>query len=292
MKKHLLGYVLLLGLLISNPLRAFISPDPEGHVASMDLYSYCNGDPVNGYDPDGRFGKGVGSGWNGSISSTDPSSTAFYAGNLLGGIWSGEATGVQNGLGGTVHSLTLGNVLGAFGSDPNSFEYHSGQVGGAAIGLGVALGTGGAAYEAGGAFLAANPTLYGAVAAAAPIVYNVGNAITGENPVGSIENQGTQLSFGRKLDFLFNNGINQSNTYNASRAAANAARIGIADTVSNRTEVMRLFNQAYQDSSSIVGPGSVAGSNIREFFLPGVTSTGSKIQFIEKQGQVITIMAK
>ena len=26
-------------------------------MASMDLYSYCNGDPVNGYDPDGRFGK-------------------------------------------------------------------------------------------------------------------------------------------------------------------------------------------------------------------------------------------
>jgi hypothetical protein len=55
MKKHLLGYVLLLGLLLSSPLRAFISPDPEGHVASMDLYSYCNGDPVNQYDADGRI---------------------------------------------------------------------------------------------------------------------------------------------------------------------------------------------------------------------------------------------
>jgi hypothetical protein len=60
MKKHILGYVLLLGLLISNPLRAFISPDPEGHVASMDLYAYCNGDPVNGYDPDGRVATEVG----------------------------------------------------------------------------------------------------------------------------------------------------------------------------------------------------------------------------------------
>ncbi len=35
----------------------FLSADPLGHAASMDLYSYCNGDPVNGLDPDGRIGK-------------------------------------------------------------------------------------------------------------------------------------------------------------------------------------------------------------------------------------------
>ncbi|WP_309400952.1 RHS repeat-associated core domain-containing protein [Cerasicoccus maritimus] len=34
----------------------FISPDPLGHGASTDLYSYANGDPVNFIDPDGRFG--------------------------------------------------------------------------------------------------------------------------------------------------------------------------------------------------------------------------------------------
>ena len=32
----------------------FLSPDPLGHSASMDLYSYCDGDPVNQYDADGR----------------------------------------------------------------------------------------------------------------------------------------------------------------------------------------------------------------------------------------------
>jgi RHS repeat-associated protein len=32
----------------------FISPDPLGHGASMSLYDYCNGDPVNALDPDGR----------------------------------------------------------------------------------------------------------------------------------------------------------------------------------------------------------------------------------------------
>ncbi len=35
----------------------FISPDPAGHSASWDLYSYAGGDPVNGFDPDGRCGE-------------------------------------------------------------------------------------------------------------------------------------------------------------------------------------------------------------------------------------------
>ena len=32
----------------------FISPDPLGHEATLDLYSFANGDPVNYFDPDGR----------------------------------------------------------------------------------------------------------------------------------------------------------------------------------------------------------------------------------------------
>jgi len=40
----------------------FLSPDPLGHSASMDLYSYCDGDPVNQYDADGRVGKGAATG--------------------------------------------------------------------------------------------------------------------------------------------------------------------------------------------------------------------------------------
>jgi RHS repeat-associated protein len=31
----------------------FLSPDPLGHTASMSLYDYCDGDPVNGLDPSG-----------------------------------------------------------------------------------------------------------------------------------------------------------------------------------------------------------------------------------------------
>ncbi|MGC9944001.1 MAG: RHS repeat-associated core domain-containing protein, partial [Verrucomicrobiota bacterium] len=37
----------------------FLSPDPLGHAGSMDLHSFCNGDPVNCFDPTGRFGKGA-----------------------------------------------------------------------------------------------------------------------------------------------------------------------------------------------------------------------------------------
>ncbi|SEK06598.1 filamentous hemagglutinin [Paraburkholderia diazotrophica] len=37
---------------------------------------------------------------------------------------------------------------------------------------------------------------------------------------------------------------------------------------------------------------TVLGSNLREFYLPGVTGTGSKIQFVELNGKVLTIIAK
>jgi filamentous hemagglutinin len=56
--------------------------------------------------------------------------------------------------------------------------------------------------------------------------------------------------------------------------------------------VTRLFNEAYNNPATIVGPGKLPGSNVREFFLPGVTGTGSKIQFVEQNGRVITIMAQ
>ncbi|MBO9353019.1 hypothetical protein GG851_03365 [Bordetella petrii] len=97
---------------------------------------------------------------------------------------------------------------------------------------------------------------------------------------------------GRKLDFLFNRNIDPSNAYNAQRAAGNASRIGIADTAANRAEVIGRFNQAYNDPSSIIGAGRIPGSNIRQFFLPGTTGTGSTIEFVEQGGKVITIIAK
>jgi RHS repeat-associated protein len=53
----------------------FLTPDPLGHEASWDLYSFCSGDPLNRFDPTGRFGKGFSEGlenyanheWNGLL---------------------------------------------------------------------------------------------------------------------------------------------------------------------------------------------------------------------------------
>ena len=66
----------------------FLSPDPLGHSASMDLYSYCDGDPVNQYDADGRVGKGVG----GAVKDT-----AFGLGALA-----------YNGVGSAAYGITYG----------------------------------------------------------------------------------------------------------------------------------------------------------------------------------------
>ncbi len=103
---------------------------------------------------------------------------------------------------------------------------------------------------------------------------------------------GGELQFGRKLDFLFNKNINPANPRNVQRARGNADRIGIADTQQNRAEVTRRFNEAFNNPSSIVNPGKTPGSKVREFFLLGVTGTGSKIQFVEQGGKVITVIAK
>jgi RHS repeat-associated protein len=74
----------------------FLSPDPLGHSASMDLYSFCNGDPLNRFDPDGRFGKGLGAGFNDSSVSGGSSGSymaAYYLGGVTGGFFQGFGEG-------------------------------------------------------------------------------------------------------------------------------------------------------------------------------------------------------
>ncbi len=44
----------------------WLSPDPVGHAGSLSLYDYCDNDPLNVFDPDGRWGKEV---YNGGYTS-------------------------------------------------------------------------------------------------------------------------------------------------------------------------------------------------------------------------------
>lgn len=75
----------------------FLSGDPMGHEGSGDLYSFCAGDPINYFDPDGRFGKGL---YSGAMSGGSPSgsSSAFDAAYMLGGVVGGYYEGLGSGI--------------------------------------------------------------------------------------------------------------------------------------------------------------------------------------------------
>ncbi len=61
----------------------FLSPDPAGHAASMSLYDYANGDPVNQFDPDGRLSVGA---WSNATAQQVQKSYNDYA----MGAWQGQ----------------------------------------------------------------------------------------------------------------------------------------------------------------------------------------------------------
>jgi RHS repeat-associated protein len=83
----------------------FLSADPLGHAACMDLYSYASGDPVNRLDPDGRWagvddavamgggalvglaGQGIADIIHGKVSPWQS-----YVASVIGGAAGGEAT--------------------------------------------------------------------------------------------------------------------------------------------------------------------------------------------------------
>ena len=68
----------------------FLSPDPMGHAGSMDLYSAFNGDPINHFDPDGRFSAG-------SLNGAEKYGSQTYAslGNLSDAVF-GTVVGMFN----------------------------------------------------------------------------------------------------------------------------------------------------------------------------------------------------
>jgi len=101
----------------------FISADPLGHEASMDLYSYASGDPINFADPDGRFASGIynGVGNNGNFGISSPSSDSFYTGNIIGSAFGGY----YEGLGGGASQM----VMGEYSNRPQTWDSVAGQIG-------------------------------------------------------------------------------------------------------------------------------------------------------------------
>ena len=150
----------------------FISADPLGHAASMSLYDYCGGDPVNGLDPDGRFGKGIASGYQGHVGSDSPDSGSFNAGMMVAGLFSGVTQGVNEG-------SAIFNDTVTFGQINSLHKYTNTLQGGvydwsrgfAQVGVGSGLlATGGAAFE--------TPAIFNTAVAVAnnPIVVGLGGA--------------------------------------------------------------------------------------------------------------------
>ena len=101
----------------------FLSADPMGHAASISLYDYANGDPVNFADPDGRIGKAIGGALG--FKSSNYSSGVTYRPPSYGTIpnsFSGS-TGMTSG---QLLSMTL-NMIPIVGTVKSFIELSSGN---------------------------------------------------------------------------------------------------------------------------------------------------------------------
>ena len=153
-----------------------------GHAASMSLYDFCNGDPVNGFDPDGRLAKGFSAGKNGRIDAGDPNSAAFQLGLILGGGFQGGVDGAANGAMIVADTILLhqNDDLRNATSDLTGGMYDWSR---GAANLGVASGYAAAVIATGGAILEASPSLYvnTTLATNSSLVLGLGGAVTATN---------------------------------------------------------------------------------------------------------------
>jgi RHS repeat-associated protein len=102
----------------------FLSCDPLGHAASRSLYDFCNGDPVNFFDPDGRiFGTGLGFGeFFGSVGS----GMAQGAGNYFVGLGQGMVGAVNGAQNAILHPVTtFENAANGLGTLAGNLRYNT-----------------------------------------------------------------------------------------------------------------------------------------------------------------------
>lgn len=94
----------------------FLSTDPWGHQASLSLYDYGAGDPVNFGDPDGRLAKGLMEGFNGQDTGSS-NSGAYGVGSYVGAVISGGLSGLGQGAQDVSGYTSYVNHLEMFGGD-------------------------------------------------------------------------------------------------------------------------------------------------------------------------------
>jgi RHS repeat-associated protein len=115
-----------LGARLYDPVAGrFLNADPLGHPASLDLYSYCAGDPVNSFDADGRQ----------FFTPSPVFSGAHYSGNadFAQGTYQGNHAAVAAGVGSAASIAT--------GGAANGILISSGLMTEGSFGLAVAGGT-------------------------------------------------------------------------------------------------------------------------------------------------------
>jgi RHS repeat-associated protein len=115
----------------------FLSPDPLGHSASMDLYSMCSGDPLNKFDPTGCFGKGAMGGLS-DQGVPGNANSAYMAGYFLGGIDQGFAQGFGEGAAIDANFATAGQIdsLNSYANSLQGDVYTASRwLGGGGLGL-------------------------------------------------------------------------------------------------------------------------------------------------------------
>jgi len=101
----------------------FLGADPLGHDGDPSLYGFCNGDPINYFDPDGRMGKQVGNfAYNGGLAAYGLRELGGYldtyqSSSAAGGWFTGLAGTLVNEAAGAVAPSTYVNGLVGFGNN-------------------------------------------------------------------------------------------------------------------------------------------------------------------------------